>query len=219
MEKISRSVLCMKTLANNCLKPFQLKKHLNNAQKEQDSKCSSGVAATCDALSITSLVARKLLGAPFSLVRKCAGKPLLHKSVEDLKSKEGCFKCASLDAEGASHQTNFSIVEASYVVELRIAKAKCPHTIAETLVKPYLHDCAKTVLDDRACNKLKQVPLFKDTVKSRIIETSSDIKFQLTLAVTCSALPFAIWLAVVIKVTARNKLELDDLRCTLSTIT
>jgi len=35
------------------------------------------VAATCDALSITSLVARKLLGTSFSLVRKCAGKPLL----------------------------------------------------------------------------------------------------------------------------------------------
>jgi len=40
--------------------------------------CSSAVAATCDALSITSLVARKLLGASFTLVRKCAGKPLLH---------------------------------------------------------------------------------------------------------------------------------------------
>ena len=35
------------------------------------------MAATCDALSITSLVARKLLGTSFSLVRKCAGKPLL----------------------------------------------------------------------------------------------------------------------------------------------
>ena len=36
------------------------------------------MAATCDALSITSLVARKLLGVSFSLVRKGAGKPLLH---------------------------------------------------------------------------------------------------------------------------------------------
>ena len=35
------------------------------------------MAATCDVLSITSLVARKLLGAPFSLVRKYAGTPLL----------------------------------------------------------------------------------------------------------------------------------------------
>jgi len=38
----------------------------------------SALAATCDALSITSLVAQKLLGASFSLARKCAGKPLLH---------------------------------------------------------------------------------------------------------------------------------------------
>ena len=35
------------------------------------------MAATCDALSITSLVARKLLGASFSLVLKGAGKSLL----------------------------------------------------------------------------------------------------------------------------------------------
>ena len=40
-------------------------------------KCSSAVAAACNALSTTSLVARKLLGASFSLVRKCTGKPLL----------------------------------------------------------------------------------------------------------------------------------------------
>ena len=42
------------------------------------SQCSSAVAATCDALCITSLVARKVLAVSFSLVRKCAGKPLLH---------------------------------------------------------------------------------------------------------------------------------------------
>ena len=39
MENIShKGVLYMKTLANNCLKSFQLKEHLNNAQKEQPSK-------------------------------------------------------------------------------------------------------------------------------------------------------------------------------------
>jgi len=43
----------------------------------QETTRSCAVAATCDALSITSLVARKLLGASFSLVRNCAGKPLL----------------------------------------------------------------------------------------------------------------------------------------------
>jgi len=38
-ENISRKgMLYMKTLANNCLKSFQLKQHLNNAHKEQPSK-------------------------------------------------------------------------------------------------------------------------------------------------------------------------------------
>jgi len=50
---------------------------------------------------------------------------------------------------------------------------------------------------------------------------SRNIKFQLTAAATTSALPIAIQLAVVssavvMKATARNKLE-DDLCCTLST--
>ena len=71
------------------------------------------------------------------------------------KSKEVSLKRVRLDAAGTFHQTNFSIVEASYLVALRIAKAKKLHTIAETLVKPYLLDCSKIVLDDRAYNKLK----------------------------------------------------------------
>ena len=51
------------------------------------------------------------------------------------------------------------IVEASYVVALSIAKAKKPHTIAETLVKPCLLVCAKIslVIDGKAYNKFKQV--------------------------------------------------------------
>jgi len=39
MENIFRKgMLYMKTLANNCLKSFQLKQHLNNAHKEQPRK-------------------------------------------------------------------------------------------------------------------------------------------------------------------------------------
>ena len=39
MENIScMGMLYMKTLANNCLKSFQLKQHLNNAHKKQPSK-------------------------------------------------------------------------------------------------------------------------------------------------------------------------------------
>jgi len=37
-EDIPQGMMCMKTLANSSLKPFQLKHHLNNARKEQASK-------------------------------------------------------------------------------------------------------------------------------------------------------------------------------------
>jgi len=58
MEKISCSVWCAwKRWTNSFFKAFQLKQHLNNAQKEQASK-----------------------------------------SIEYLKSREGCLKCVRLDA-------------------------------------------------------------------------------------------------------------------------
>jgi len=65
-------------------------------------------------------------------------------------------------------------------------------TIAETPMKTCLRDCVKIVLDDRPCNKLRQASLFNDRVKSRIVEMSSDIKIQLTSAVTFSAFLFPI---------------------------
>ena len=78
MENICRKgMLYMKTLANNCLKSFQTKQHLNNAHKERWSQTR----------------------------------------------KEGGLKRVRLDAGRALKQVNLS-VEASYVVALRIAKAK-----------------------------------------------------------------------------------------------
>ena len=125
MENISRKgMLYMKTLANNCLKSFQLKQHLNNAHKKQPSKID---------------------WAGYS------------------KSKEGCIKRVRLDAGRALKQANLS-VEASHLVALRIAKAKKSWDFAE-LVQPCLRNCAKIVLDDRACNRLKQVSPSNDTIK------------------------------------------------------
>jgi len=49
-----------------------------------------------------------------------------------------------------------------------LLKRKSLIPLQETLVKPRLLDCAKVVLDNRACNKLKQVSLFNDTIKSGI---------------------------------------------------
>ena len=37
-KDLSQCVLCMKTLINSCLKPFQHKQHFNNAHKEKASE-------------------------------------------------------------------------------------------------------------------------------------------------------------------------------------
>ena len=76
---------------------------------------------------------------------------------------EGCLKRVRLDAGRAFKQVNLS-VEASYVVALRIANAKKSWDFAE-LVQPCPRNCAKIVLDDRACNTLKQISFSYNTIK------------------------------------------------------
>jgi len=117
-------------------------------------------------------------------------KQHLNNANKEQASKPFCtlsrLKRVRLNAGGVFHQAKLFIIQASYVVALCIATAKKSHAIAETLVKPYLLDCAKMVLDDRACNKVKQVSISNVTIKSLIVEISSDIKIQLTSAVTSS---------------------------------
>jgi len=79
------------------------------------------------------------------------------------KTKEGSLSRVRLDAGRAFEQVNLS-VEATYVVALRVAKAKKSWDFAE-LVQPCLRNCAKIVLDDRACNTLKHVSPSNNTIK------------------------------------------------------
>jgi len=72
-----------------------------------------------------------------------------------------------------------NILRASYLVSLRIARAKKPHTIGETLILPCAVDMAETVLGAEAAKKLKTIPLSNNTVSRRISDLSQDIKDQL----------------------------------------
>jgi len=117
-------------------------------------------------------------------------KQHLNNASKDQASKSFCtlsrLKRVRLNAGGVFHQAKLFFIQASYVVAFSIAIAKKSHAIAETLVKPYILDCAKMVLDDRGCNKVKQVSLSDVTIKRLIVEISSDMKIQLTSAVTSS---------------------------------
>ena len=75
--------------------------------------------------------------------------------------------------------TSKAILTASYAVSLQVAKAKKPHNIAKTLIKPCLVECANILHDSNAVSKIKQVSLSNDTVKSRIDDMACDIKSEL----------------------------------------
>ena len=69
-------------------------------------------------------------------------------------------------------------MKASYLVALRVARAKKPYTIAENLILPAATDMCEAVLDGKRAAKLKEIPLSNSTVSRRIDEISNDIKAQ-----------------------------------------
>ncbi|KAF2346471.1 protein of unknown function DUF4371 [Trinorchestia longiramus] len=83
-----------------------------------------------------------------------------------------------LDSSSVFHQETWKLVEASYELSLLIAKAKKPHSVGETLVKPCLLSAANTVLGEESQRKLSKISLSNNTVKRRIDELSEDIKEQ-----------------------------------------
>ena len=81
-----------------------------------------------------------------------------------------------MDESGTYQQTNISIVKASYVIALQVAKAKKPHTIGESLLKPCIVDSVRLVLGEDSSQKMKQISLSNNTIKNRIAEMSENIK-------------------------------------------
>ena len=71
-----------------------------------------------------------------------------------------------------------SALEASYIVALRIAKAKKPHTIGEELILPCAKDIVRLILGNDPERKLNDISLSDNTVQRRIYDLSEDIKTQ-----------------------------------------
>ena len=73
-------------------------------------------------------------------------------------------------------RTNKAAVNESYAIALHVAKTKKPHNIGETLLKPCILESVKLVLGEKAFQTMKQISLSNDTIKSRILEMSDNIK-------------------------------------------
>ena len=70
-------------------------------------------------------------------------------------------------------------MKASYLVTLRVARAKNAHTISENLFLPAVINMCKTVLDGECTKKLQEIPLSNNTISNKIDEISNHIKAQL----------------------------------------
>ena len=92
------------------------------------------------------------------------------KKKESLKQKKTFSK---------SLVSNEKLMKASYLVALRVARAKKPHTIAENLIFPAAIDMCEAVLDGKCATKLKEILLSNNTVSRRVDEILNDIKAQL----------------------------------------
>ncbi|KAF2362564.1 protein of unknown function DUF4371 [Trinorchestia longiramus] len=91
-----------------------------------------------------------------------------------------------LDSSSVFHQETGKLVEASYELSLLIAKAKKPHSVGETLVKPCLLSAANTVLGEESQRKLSKISLSDNRVKRRIDELSDDMKEQVLYKIKAS---------------------------------
>ena len=70
------------------------------------------------------------------------------------------------------------IVETSFEIAHIIARAKKPHNIGETLIKPCMIKAASLVLGVASSNKLAKISLSDSTIKTCIDELANDIEFQ-----------------------------------------
>ncbi|CAL9683639.1 unnamed protein product [Knipowitschia caucasica] len=99
------------------------------------------------------------------------------KAEEFYKRKLMGFKTSQSVIKKAASVSSKAL-EASYAVSLLVAKSKKPHTIVEQLILPAATALAEKMIDKRAADAFKTVPLSNNTVSRRIADMSSNIVEQ-----------------------------------------
>ena len=100
------------------------------------------------------------------------------KDLSFFERKANCVKRSRMDSSGVFQQRNRAAVKATFVVSLRIAKAKKPHTIAEQLILPCAKDINRILIGKEAESKLNVLSVSDNTVQRSISLMSEDIQNQ-----------------------------------------
>ena len=119
---------------------------------------------------------------PSRLKRHLQTKHYAHKDkpLSFFQSKKDSFKKTKMRSCDLFRKSfNADAVLASFEISYMIAKAKKPHNIGETLIKPCLLRTSSLMLGETHCKKLSKISLSNSTVKTRIDEISNDILAQI----------------------------------------
>uniref|UniRef100_A0A8C4S176 HAT C-terminal dimerisation domain-containing protein n=1 Tax=Erpetoichthys calabaricus TaxID=27687 RepID=A0A8C4S176_ERPCA len=81
---------------------------------------------------------------------------------------------------------NENAVYASYLINLRIARAGKPHTIGEDLVLPSIKDAVGAMFGEKEVKEIERIPLSNNTVARRIDEMAEWAEDELIRRVVCS---------------------------------
>lgn len=124
---------------------------------------------------------------PSKLVRHLESKHPAHKNkpLEFFERKLHTLRNQQTSICKSSH-TDKSVLEASYLVALRVAKMSKPHTIAENLILPAAIDMVSVLIGVEEAKKLKKIPLSNDTISRRIDDMAADVRDQIILQVSSS---------------------------------
>ena len=101
---------------------------------------------------------------------------LVNKPKDYFAGKSISLKRVKLDRDGDFRQGLKKVVEASYEISLLIVRAKKPHNMGETLVKPCILSAAKLILGEDSYQKLSEISHSDSTFKLRIDEMADDNK-------------------------------------------
>uniref|UniRef100_A0A8C4RMF6 Zinc finger BED domain-containing protein 5 n=1 Tax=Erpetoichthys calabaricus TaxID=27687 RepID=A0A8C4RMF6_ERPCA len=95
-----------------------------------------------------------------------------------VQSITGQFK-VSISKLHITTKVNEKALRASFLVAIRVAQAKKPNTIAETLIMPAAIDMCREMFGKALASKLKTIPISNDTIQRRITLAAADVEEQL----------------------------------------